>query len=198
MKRAILLSGGMDSYALAYLIKPEMAITIDYGQIPAKAEIQSSRILCDELSIKHHILTNDLSNLGSGDLFKKPPSDIAPASDWWPFRNQMLITLAGMYAIKYGIKELLIGCVNSDANHIDGTKDFINLIDKLINKQEGNLSVSAPAIEKSTEDLIRSSNIPFSTLAWSHSCHISNLSCGTCRGCIKHKNVTDALGLEAY
>ncbi len=37
-KTAILLSGGMDSIALAYWKRPELAITINYGQKPFLAE----------------------------------------------------------------------------------------------------------------------------------------------------------------
>ena len=35
--RALLLSGGMDSIALAFWKRPEIAITIDYGQRAAEA-----------------------------------------------------------------------------------------------------------------------------------------------------------------
>lgn len=42
-KTAILLSGGMDSIALAYWKRPEIAITIDYGQKPAAAEVVASK-----------------------------------------------------------------------------------------------------------------------------------------------------------
>jgi len=37
--KAILLSGGLDSIALAYWLRPQIAVTIDYGQRPARAVI---------------------------------------------------------------------------------------------------------------------------------------------------------------
>ena len=38
MNTALLLSGGMDSIALAYWKRPDIALTIDYGQAAADAE----------------------------------------------------------------------------------------------------------------------------------------------------------------
>ena len=37
----MLLSGGMDSIAVAYWRRPSLAITIDYGQVPAAGELRS-------------------------------------------------------------------------------------------------------------------------------------------------------------
>jgi len=198
MKRAVLLSGGMDSYALTYQEKPDYAITIDYGQKAASAEIQSANILCKELSISHHVVSVDLSSLGSGDLSSHPAINLAPASDWWPFRNQMLITVAGMFAVNYDITQLIIGCVSSDANHVDGREEFIAAMSQLLGIQEGRLNLIAPAILITSDELIRNSGIPNDLLAWAHSCHVGNLACGHCRGCVKHRNITYALGMAAY
>jgi len=60
--------------------------------------------------------------------------------------------------------------------------------------QEGRIRVEAPAIHGSTVDLIRKSEIPYSLLAWAHSCHTGNIACGRCRGCNKHRNVVAELG----
>src|SRR5678809_1183936 len=130
MNKAILLSGGIDSTALAFWMRPEFAITINYGQSPAVAEIETSKIICEELSIKHIVLDIDCSNLGSGDLIKKDPIKIAPSTEWWPYRNQLLVTLACMKAIGLGVNELMIGSVLSDGFHKDGTEEFYSLLNK--------------------------------------------------------------------
>jgi 7-cyano-7-deazaguanine synthase len=49
MAKAILLSGGIDSIALAYWQRPDIAITIDYGQAPAQAEINASTAVASAL-----------------------------------------------------------------------------------------------------------------------------------------------------
>jgi len=190
----LLLSGGMDSFALTYRERPDIAVTIDYGQRPAEAEIRAARILTDRLGIRHVTISADLSALGSGDLAGTPALENAPASDWWPYRNQVLITLAAMRLIPAGIKRLLIATVGSDSIHLDGTKEFVRKISDLLAMQEGAMLVEAPAIDMSTTDLVKSSGIPYSLLAWSHSCHTSNIACGQCRGCVKHREVVAELG----
>lgn len=113
-------------------------------------------------------------------------------------RNQLLITLAAMRAVDLGVTELLIASVKSDSNYRDGTAEFADRIDQLVSFQEGGLRVRAPASHLTTEELVRQSAVPFSLLAWAHSCHCSNLACGDCRGCYKHQTTMDALGHGYY
>ncbi|SSU63407.1 7-cyano-7-deazaguanine synthase [Acinetobacter baumannii] len=68
MKKCLLLSGGIDSFCLAFLQRPDIAITIDYGQSAAEAEIRSSEFVCKKLGIIHEIIKVDCSHLGMGDL----------------------------------------------------------------------------------------------------------------------------------
>lgn len=186
MKTALLLSGGMDSIALAWWKKPDVAITLLYGQSAAQAERMASSVVCAQLNIEHHIVEIDCASLGSGDMAGSPAHEAAPASDWWPYRNQMLITLAAMKAIGLGVTMLYIGTVKSDENHRDGTVTFLQLMNDLLRYQEGGLSVAAPAIGMSTTELIRESGVPANVIAWAHSCHKANLPCGQCRGCNKY------------
>ncbi|WP_079606095.1 7-cyano-7-deazaguanine synthase [Bradyrhizobium erythrophlei] len=91
--KVLLFSGGLDSSALASWKRPDVCLTIDYGQRPASGEIAAAKAICDELRIRHELLTVDLRALGSGSLGGKPQSSLAQAEEWWPYRNQMLITL---------------------------------------------------------------------------------------------------------
>jgi 7-cyano-7-deazaguanine synthase len=186
----------MDSSALAWWLRPDIAITIDYGQLAAPAEIAASTSICQLLGLRHEIVHVDCRALGSGDMAGERPDAHAPASDWWPYRNQMLITFAGMKAIALGATQLWIGTVSSDGTHADGRGRFFELINELMAFQEGNLSVEAPAIGLSTVDLVRRSGIPASALAWSHSCHRANVACGQCRGCNKYFEVYHELGYD--
>ena len=103
-KLALLLSGGMDSIALAWELRPNLCITVDYGQRAAQGEIRASAAVCEALNLKHRILNIDCSSLGSGDMSGSPALSLAPASEWWPFRNQLLITLASAAAIQEDIR----------------------------------------------------------------------------------------------
>ena len=194
----MLLSGGMDSIAVAYWRRPSLAIAIDYGQVPAAGELRAAAAVADELGIQHDIVEADLGALGSGDMAGRAAIDVAPIPEWWPFRNQMLITLAAMRGIALDVTRLLIGTVKSDSSHADGRREFIAAMDDVLKLQEGGLRLEAPAIDLTAVELIRTSAIPREILAWAHSCHVAEYACGVCRGCHKHYETYEALGVAAY
>lgn len=198
MKTAILLSGGVDSIALAFWKRPSVAITINYGQRAAHAEVTAARQVCSEMSIAHELVSIDCRAIGSGDMAGSAADALAPVSEWWPYRNQLLVTLAAARGIALGVDRLLLGSVASDASHTDGTPKFYSAIDALMRLQEGAVSVEAPAIEVNTVELVRKSGIPRPLLAWAHSCHTGDLACGGCRGCVKHYAVMDEVYGDAY
>jgi 7-cyano-7-deazaguanine synthase len=193
MNKAILLSGGMDSISLAYWKKPSIAITIDYGHAPAQTEIRSSKIVAETLGIEHHVIRVDCKELGSGDLINEIPLGISPSTEWWPYRNQLLVTLASMKAIKLNISEIMVASVKTDGFHRDGTEKFYEKMNALLEYQEGSIKVTAPCIQMTTVELIRLSGIPKEVLLWAHSCHKSNIACGNCRGCDKYYQVLNEL-----
>lgn len=194
-KKAILLSGGMDSIALAYWLRPEVAITLDYGQRAAEAEIAAATRVARILGMEHYVLRIDCSSLGSGDLVGSEPISDAPITEWWPYRNQMLVTLALMKAIQLGVGELMVGSVKTDAQHLDGTPEFYEQLSKLVSMQEGEIKVTAPAIGLTTVELVRKAGIPDRILMYAHSCHTSNFPCGRCHGCNKYMYVKEQLGI---
>ena len=198
MSTALLLSGGMDSIAIAHWRRPEIAITIDYGQRPAKGEIRASQSVAEVLGIEHHIIRADLSALGSGDMAGSAALGMAPVSEWWPYRNQMLVTLAAMKCVAVRAKRLFIGTLKTDDRHADGRPEFVASLNALLRLQEGEMILEAPAIELTAVELIRKSGVPMEVLAWAHSCHVSEYACGLCRGCRKHYETLRDLGERPY
>jgi 7-cyano-7-deazaguanine synthase len=198
MTRGVLLSGGIDSIALTYWKRPPIAFTIDYGQSAAVAEVRTALAVCSALSMRHEVICVNCSHLGSGDLANKPPLEAAPMSEWWPFRNQLLITLAAMKGISLGITHLMVGSVKTDGVHADGSSSFFGRINDLVSMQEGGIEIIAPAIDLTTVELIRQAAIPPELLCWAHSCHRGNYACGACRGCAKHYSTMAELGYEPY
>lgn len=194
MKTGLLFSGGMDSLALAWWKRPDTAFTLNYGQLAAEAEIAAATAVCRRLGIEQHVINIDCRSLGSGDMAGSSADALAPESDWWPYRNQMLITLAAMKAIGVGVTELWLGTVSSDGSHKDGTPAFVEAMNILMSLQEGSIKILAPAITLSTEELVRQSGVPADLLAWAHSCHTANVPCGRCRGCNKYFAVLDKVG----
>jgi 7-cyano-7-deazaguanine synthase len=186
--KLLLLSGGLDSSALAAWKKPDVALTIDYGQRPARGEITAAAAITSELGIKHEILKVDLSRLGVGPLAGKAPSKIGQAPEWWPYRNQMLITLAGMKFLSQGLKEIFFGAVATDV-HADGKRPFLKKVDVLMRGQEGRVRISAPAIDMTPQQLLKRSRFPLDLVGLTFSCHVMEYACGECRGCQKHAEV---------
>jgi len=196
--KALLLSGGMDSIAVAFWKRPEIAITIDYGQRAAEAEITAAGQVAKEIGMQHEVITIDCRAIGSGDMAGNDALDVAPVPEWWPFRNQLLLTFAAARGIVLGITELMTGSVSSDGTHADGRSDFYDAIDRVTTLQEGGIRISAPALDMTTTELVRRSGVPRDILAWAHSCHTGNLACGQCRGCVKHYQVTKEIYGVAY
>jgi 7-cyano-7-deazaguanine synthase len=198
LNQLLLLSGGMDSIALAWSLRPKLSLTVDYGQLPAKGEIQAASAVCAELGLSHRVLTIDCRSLGSGDLAGTPPLSKAPVSEWWPFRNQLLVTVAATLALKEELSSVVLGAVANDSSHADGRPQFLMQMDALLRLQEGALILEYPAINERTVDLCKRVAIPHRVLAWAHSCHVASTGCGWCRGCTKHRESMRELGYGEY
>jgi len=135
----LLLSGGIDSATLAYTHRPELTVTVDYGQCCADAEIQASAQIADQLNLEHEVIEVDCSNLGVGTMAGQQETDLGDAPEWWPYRNQLVITLVAMDVVHRGTDRLLIGAVVDDQDHADGQAEFFQMIDSLLSFQEGSL-----------------------------------------------------------
>ncbi len=196
VKKALLLSGGVDSICLAYGLKPEIAYTIDYGQKVAEREIYVSKFICKELDIDHKVIKIDCSSLGSGTLINSEKLNLSPSDEWWPYRNQLIITLALMQGIKDEISELHLASVKSDEFHKDGTKQFYDFINKLVTYQEGNIAIQCKSLDFFSHELAVKYKVPINLLSIAHSCHISNIACGKCSGCLKQLRVRHELKIQ--
>lgn len=56
MSDLLLLSGGIDSIALAAWLRPAECLTINYGQRPAAAEFSASAAVCKDLQLPHKLI----------------------------------------------------------------------------------------------------------------------------------------------
>jgi 7-cyano-7-deazaguanine synthase len=190
--RLLLLSGGIDSTALAAWQRPDLCLTIDYGQRPARGEIAAASSVAAALGLRHRVLRIDLSELGLGPLAGRPPSDLAAAPEWWPYRNQMLVTLAAMRFVAEGLSEIMLGAVATDV-HADGRAPFLRAIDRAMRLQEGAVRVTAPALRLTAPELLRVAGVGRALLGATFSCHVMEYACGRCRGCEKHADTLACL-----
>lgn len=194
----------LDSTALAWALRPAAGIVINYGQAPATGEVRAARAVGDEVGVEVHTLTVDLSAVGSGllatgalGLAAAQRGEVDPGSpspEWWPYRNQLLATIAAAWAYGRGYAEILTGTVAPDAaRHTDGSMLFYDRLDALVSLQEGAMRVSAPAAHIDTGQLLRVTGVPRRVLGWTHSCHVSGYACGRCPGCFKAETTLASL-----
>jgi 7-cyano-7-deazaguanine synthase len=182
----VLLSGGVDSAALASWLRPDQALFIDYGQVAALGEHRASERVARELGVPWASIAANCHAVGSGLLAGVAASAQAPSPEWWPFRNQLLATLGSAWAIGHGFSEVLFGVVaGDDDRHRDASKWFFESLDALTSGQEGGIRVRAPALNLTTLALIEIGAVQRRVLGWTFSCHSSPLGCGLCPGCTK-------------
>lgn len=189
MSKVLLLSGGVDSACIAAWQRPDHCLGIDYGQAAAVAEQRSGSSIAAHLDLPITHIRVDASAVGAG-LMVARPSASGTTPEWWPYRNQLLITLAAAWAIAHGHDEVLAGTVAGDGDrHADGRPEFYEAMTAVLQTQEGHLRVSAPAIDLTTPELIEASAVDDATLGWTHSCHTGNVPCARCPGCTKRGEV---------
>ncbi|WP_377042066.1 7-cyano-7-deazaguanine synthase [Mycolicibacterium llatzerense] len=195
-RSVLLLSGGLDSTALAALHRPAQCVVVDYGQRCATAETQAATAVAKALRLPVRTLAIDLRDIGAGLLHSDEPIAGAPSREWWPYRNQLLVTVAAAVALREHLDTVLIGSVRSDgARHVDGTTAFYESLDQLVSMQEGSIRVCAPALHDTTAELITRSGLGEDVLGWTVSCHRANFPCGTCPGCHKRTEVLAQVGI---
>lgn len=196
--RALLFTGGLDSTALAWMLRPEKLVFVDYGQRPAKGEERAARAVAAAIGLVLDVRRVDMSAFGHGTMSTSgtPLASATKAPEFWPYRNQMLITLAAMASAADPLKEILVGTVVGDDAHPDGRKEFVSAVDCLV-RQQSEVRVVAPAIDMTTLQLVKKAAVPKSVLGWTFSCHTGEWACGSCRGCNKHRQVIECLEAEA-
>lgn len=193
--RALLFSGGIDSTAIAWRLKPEKLLFVDYGQVAARGELRAARSIAEAIDRELDIRSVSLRQFGRGSMAGDLSSS-NPVPEFWPYRNQTLITVAAMAYADLPISSILIGTVRGDGDrHADGTAEFVATMNRLLRMQSGPM-LEAPAIEVTSERLIADTRVPLSVLGWTFSCHTGEWACGTCAGCLKHDQIMQRLGQE--
>lgn len=185
--KALLFSGGIESTCLAYWKRPDICLTVDYGQICAKGEIESATAIAKHLKLNHRVVRLR-SNFKYGMLSGEDVGEIQKP-EFWPFRNQLLGTIAAMTLYRDNVREIWFGSVGTDTRFLDGSRGFFKAFNNLSSQQEGGIKIEAPALELSSERLIAKSKTPRSILGATFSCHMSSIACGDCPGCRKHQRL---------
>lgn len=188
--KVLLFSGGIDSTAIAWMERPDVLLFIDYGQLAAGGEARAARSIAGALGIPLDVREAPLAGFGAGTLTGGPARSVH-APEFWPFRNQMLVTLAVMAYAEHEPLDVLIGTVAGDSVHPDGTARFVDGLNAGLAAQ-GAYRLVAPALGIDAEMLLRNADVPEAILGWTFSCHTGEWACGRCRGCHKHNALKES------
>jgi 7-cyano-7-deazaguanine synthase len=190
-KAILLLSGGLDSATLLWLMRSEYevhALTLRHGR-SNKMEVRSSKALAKRGEAAEHIIVDleillelDEYKPGGGAILGVPPSYI-------PARNAVLFAIAAHYAELREASMIFTG-QNMDDKFPDSGQDFLDAFNSIITmgrpaRLKQGTRVIAPFIAMRKVDIYRLAKrlgVPID-LTWS--CHRDGQApCGSCEGCI--------------
>jgi 7-cyano-7-deazaguanine synthase len=205
MRAVVLLSGGLDSYTAAAMVKAQgfslFALTMRYGQRHAR-EVEAAREVARALGIERHIeLEVDLRAIGGSSLTSNVPvphdrnldaSDIP--STYVPARNTIFLSLALGWAEVLGAHDIVVGVNALDySGYPDCRPEFISAFERLANLgtragvEGGRYRVRTPLIALGKADIIRRGLELGLDYRLTHSCYDPSADgrpCGQCDSCV--------------
>ena len=204
-KSIILLSGGLDSLAALGIAKDkygiDLALTFNYGQKAADAEISASSEICKFYNIKNKIITLDwLKDITTTALVseKNIPTENLYTEEsakqvWVPNRNGVFLNIAAAYADSYGYDYIIYGANKDEGSTFpDNTEDFRRRISEVFEFSTlKKPKVIAPLINYSKDDIVKiaiENSVPLELVK---SCYNNgDKHCGVCESC---KHLKEAL-----
>ena len=205
MRAVVLLSGGLDSYTAAAIVKAQrfslFALTLHYGQRHGR-EVEAARDVARALGIEQHLeLEVDLRAIGGSSLTSNVPvprdrnldeSDIP--STYVPARNTIFLSLALGWAEVLGAHDIVVGVNALDySGYPDCRPEFISAFERLANLgtragvEGGRYRVRTPLIALGKADIIRRGLELGLDYGLTHSCYDPSpdgRSCGACDSCV--------------
>ncbi len=199
-KSVILLSGGLDSLVtLGYSKRHtdynvELALTFDYGQKSAEAEIEYSGKAAEYYDIKHKTINLDwLKEITQTALVSEkniPETGLntneSAALVWVPNRNALFLNIAAAFCDSYGYEYILYGANKEEGETFpDNTELFRASVTEVFKTSTlVHPQVIAPLINYNKDDIVKIAvrdNIP---LEYVRSCYNSgDKHCGKCESC---------------
>lgn len=204
----VLLSGGLDSLVAANLAAREhhlrLAITCDYGQRAATAELAAAARQAARLNIPHRqINLRWLGQLASSALTNphiplpapKPDTldDTDQAADtarqvWVPNRNAVLLMVAAAYAETLSCDVVVAGFNREEAvTFSDNSPEFVAAVNRLLqHSTQARPTVVCPTLHMTKTEMVqaaRQSGIPLDCI---HSCYEAGpRHCWQCESCLR-------------
>lgn len=213
MKAIAIVSGGMDSVTLAYLLKSEgynlHLLSFDYGQ-RHKKELHFANLCANRLNAKHDVIslssvTPFLHGSALTDDIDVPEGHYAADNmrvTVVPNRNAMMLSVAYAVAVAEGAEVVATGVHSGDhAIYPDCRTAFIKAFDKMQRiATEGyshpDLRLHAPFVEIGKHDIAAIGarlGVPYAE-TWS--CYKGGAKhCGKCGTCVERKEAFELAGI---
>jgi len=213
MKAVCLMSGGMDSSTLAYLVKSKgydiFALHANYGQRTENKERACAKKIAAFLSAQDftEIDLRYFSQFGASSLTDKTiavdsfdPARAHIPNTYVPFRNANLLAIATSYAEAKGADAIFIGVQALDySGYPDCRPAFIDAFRRVMElgtKEATHIELFTPFISMTKTDILRLGNdlrVPYEH-TWS--CYQNETrACGTCGSCHFRREAFAALGM---
>ena len=214
----VLLSGGLDSATTAALAREQgfavHALTVLYGQRHV-IELEAAKCVARSLGVvEHRVESIDLRLFGGSaltDAIDVPKADtvtdIQPGIPvtYVPARNTILLALALAYAEVLGARDIFVGVNAVDySGYPDCRPEFIEAFERLANVatkaavEGGAITIHAPLITMSKEDIIREGTRCGVDYGLTHSCYdpaAGGIACGRCDSCLLRRKGFDDAGM---
>ena len=216
MRAVVLLSGGLDSYTAAALMKSEgftiNALTIGYGQRHAR-ELESARAVARWLGAERHLeLSVDLRRIGGSALTSdeavprdRDPSATDIPSTYVPARNTIFLSLALGWAEVLGARDLVIGVNARDySGYPDCRPEFIAAFESLAalatraGVEGSRFRVHTPLIAMTKAEIIAQGSRLGLDYGLTTSCYdpgSAGRPCGHCDSCVLRARGFDEAGI---
>ncbi|MGG6351658.1 7-cyano-7-deazaguanine synthase [Pseudomonas putida] len=192
-KHILMLSGGIDSAALAHLCSASSvnvvgALFFDYGHESANRELRASRRISIATNIPFEaVQIPGLKYLYHGLL----PGDYHPmmaecrTNDYFVFQS-----IAASYALLRGVNSILVGAIKEDTKLHPGLKEFLEEFGRSLGKLHGNdFRFITPFIDIPKAEVIRLGMKLGLDFDNTYGCHTGTaIHCGICDGCKKTSN----------
>jgi 7-cyano-7-deazaguanine synthase len=201
----VLLSGGLDSYTAAAIVKSDgfrlYALSVRYGQRHSR-ELEAARAVARALAVERHVVLDvDLSAFGGSSLTSDAPvpkdRPIDPAeipSTYVPARNTVFLSLALGWAEVLGARDIVLGVNALDySGYPDCRPEYIQAFERLASLatragvQGARFTIHAPLLSLSKADIIRRGAALGLDYGLTHSCYDPDPAgrpCGRCDSCV--------------
>lgn len=201
-----LLSGGPDALVAARLVQKEgvelVALFVDYGQRTAARERRAALATATWLSVRRVIeeRLNVYAQVSSAAMLAGAIGvrHEHAISEYVPFRNTVLLSLAVVCAESLGATAVVIGSTGSDHTSPDNSPAFISAMQAVVDTGTvaRNVTVRAPLIAYDKHAMVRCGanlGIPFE-LTWSCQNQEDN-ACGVCNNCLARRAAFTSAGV---